>query len=72
MPLLAAEFAARSKQEQDVVVAPGPIFGVYGDEREDELKRALRICFSWEKEELLVEGVQRLGALVRNMLSEVR
>ena len=71
-PLLASEFAVRSKEEHNVVVAPGPIFGVYGDEREEELKRAVRLCFSWEKEELLVEGIERLGTLVKGMLDAAR
>ena len=71
-PLFANQVAARLQERHSVVVAPGPLFGVKGDEREAELERAVRLCFSWEKEAFLVEGVQRLGAVVRRMLDEAK
>ena len=71
-PLLANELAVRTKQEHNVVIAPGPIFGVYGDEREGELKRAVRLSFSWVDEDLLREGIEKIAAEVRLMLDEAK
>ena len=67
-PLLASEFAARAKEKQNVIVSPGPSFAVYGDEREEELKHSVRLCFSWVDEPLLEEGVGRLAVEVKEML----
>ena len=71
-PLLAEEVAARVREDHNVIVAPGPLFGVYGDERTEELARAIRLCFSWEDKKLLVEGVTALAAAVEVMLQEAK
>ena len=78
-PLLnAADIAKRAKEEENVILAPGPIFGVAGDDMvgellrgaKDELVHGVRLCFTWEDERVLEEGVERLGAVFRKSLSE--
>lgn len=71
-PLKADELALRAREEENVIIAPGPIFGVYGDTTIVDLGRKVRICFSWEEEDRLVEGVERLQRVIRRMLMEVR
>lgn len=66
----AKQFARRAQQEQNVLVASGESFEVYGDEESVPCRRGLRMCFAWEKPELLVEGVRRLGKVLRDMLEE--
>lgn len=67
-PLSAREISARLKRERNIIIAEGPLFAVYGDERNEELERAVRVCFSWEDEDLLVEGIEILGEVVEQML----
>jgi hypothetical protein len=59
--------ATRAKVKENLIVAHGNLFEVYGDEEAVRFYRWLRLCFAWEKEEMLVEGIQRLGKVIRNM-----
>ncbi|KAL2263977.1 hypothetical protein VTK26DRAFT_3761 [Humicola hyalothermophila] len=67
----ADEVAARARAEEELIVAPGRLFEVKGDEGSARFPGHLRLCFSWEEEENLVEGVRRLGRLLRRMLDGV-
>ena len=67
VPLEAAEVAMYAEQEENLIIAPGPIFGVYGDEEAVNLKREVRLCFSWEEEDRLVEGIERLGQVMTRL-----
>ncbi|KAK3353673.1 pyridoxal phosphate-dependent transferase [Lasiosphaeria hispida] len=59
----AAEVAERARAEE-LIVAPGGMFEVgMGDG--GRFERNLRLCFSWEEEEVVVEGVERLGTVLR-------
>lgn len=73
-PMQAEEVALRARQEENLIIAPGPIFAVYGDEKAVDLERKVRVCFSWEPEAMLAEGIQRLaqviGSLKRNQRQE--
>lgn len=66
-PLNARELAAAAKEVENVIIAPGSLFGVDGDSTEDDFERGIRLCFSWEDEEKLGEGVERLARTVRRM-----
>ena len=66
--ILAEDFACRAQQDQNVLVASGESFEVHGDEESVPCRNGLRISFAWEDPELLVEGVRRLGTLLRDML----
>ncbi|POR32348.1 Uncharacterized protein TPAR_07450 [Tolypocladium paradoxum] len=54
-------------EEENLVVGYGNMFAVHGDEGAATFDREIRLCFAWEPEESLVEGVQRLGGLLRRM-----
>ena len=68
-PLDAQALAAQAKAEENVVIAPGSLFGVNGDSKEADFEREIRLCFSWEEEEKLGEGIERLAETVRRMQS---
>ena len=63
-PLQAEEVAMFAKRDENLVIAPGPIFAVYGDEKAVDLVGNVRICFSWEEEGKLVDGIRRLGQVI--------
>ncbi len=64
--LKAHEVVKRAKSEESLIIPEGPLFGVRGDAWQD-LDDKVRLCFSWEEEELLVEGIQRLARVVDRM-----
>ena len=65
--LRASDVAARAQAEENVIIAPGPLFGVSGDSKPDDFGQGIRLCFSWEEEGKLQEGVERLGRAIRRM-----
>ena len=65
-PLDAEEIAMLAKRDANLIIAPGRIFGVYGDETAVDLKGKVRVCFSWEEEDRLAEGIQRLRQVIVN------
>jgi len=69
-PLIADDVAIEARQEESLIIGPGPLFGVYGDAHEEGLKDKVRLCFAWEEEELLPEGIQRLSRVIRAMQNE--
>ncbi|GAB1316745.1 Valine--pyruvate aminotransferase [Madurella fahalii] len=66
----AREIAERAEQEENLIVAPGRLFEVLGDEETARFPRNIRLCFSWEEEEDVVEGVRRLGRVLRRMCDQ--
>ncbi|KAM3067241.1 Valine--pyruvate aminotransferase [Clarireedia jacksonii] len=56
-------------QKENLVVAPGKIFEVVGDESV-KLERGLRLCFACEEEADLAEGVSRLARVVRGVMDK--
>ena len=66
-PIRAEEVAVRAQQDENLIVAPGRIFAVYGDETAVDLERKVRICFSWEQEAMLAEGIRRLAQVIGSM-----
>jgi DNA-binding transcriptional MocR family regulator len=66
----AKEVAARAREEENLIVANGELFEVFGDEEAVDLGRWMRVCFAWEDTERLVEGIERLGRVVQRLLSE--
>ena len=63
-PLQTEEVAMIAKRDENLVIAPGSIFAVYGDEKAVDLVRNVRICFSWEEEGKLADGIRRLGQVI--------
>ncbi|KAK4140841.1 pyridoxal phosphate-dependent transferase [Dichotomopilus funicola] len=64
----ASAVAERAKTEENLIVAPGKIFEVAGDEAAAQFPRNVRLSFAWADEDEIVEGVARLGRVVRKML----
>jgi len=60
----AAEVARRAKQDENLVIAPGNMFQVKGDVDAVRFDNNLRLCYSWEDEEQLLEGVERLARVL--------
>jgi DNA-binding transcriptional MocR family regulator len=52
--------ALKAREQENLIVAPGKLFEVYGDDSVT-FTNSIRLCFSWEEEEDLAEGVKRLG-----------
>ncbi|AEO60538.1 hypothetical protein MYCTH_2309805 [Thermothelomyces thermophilus ATCC 42464] len=63
-----AVVAERARAEEDLIVAPGQIFEVAGDEDSARFPRNLRLSYSWADEEDIVEGIERLATVLRRML----
>lgn len=66
-PIRAEEVAMRAQEEENLIIAPGPMFAVYSDEQAVDLERKVRVCFSWEQEAMLAEGIQRLAQVIVSM-----
>jgi DNA-binding transcriptional MocR family regulator len=62
----AEDVAGRSKQEENLIVAPGHIFEVSNDPS-IKFENSLRVCFSWEGEEDSEEGIARLARVVSDV-----
>lgn len=66
--MVASEFARVCKEEEGVVVAPGGMFEVPGDEGV-RFEGNVRLCFAWEERERLVEGVRRMKRAAERALT---
>ncbi|OAA68322.1 aminotransferase, class i/classii [Niveomyces insectorum RCEF 264] len=64
--VLAAAVASRAQTDENLVVATGGMFEVKGDEAAARFDHHLRLCYAWEDEARLVEGVERLARVLRN------
>lgn len=69
-PLRADELATIARQEHKVHVIAGNFFRVQGDPNtsKNDFDRGIRLCFAWEDEEKLAEGVRRLACAIRSAL----
>ncbi|EPE36780.1 PLP-dependent transferase [Glarea lozoyensis ATCC 20868] len=54
----------KARQQENLIVAPGKLFEVYGDESVT-FPNSIRLCFSFEEEKDLAEGVERLGNAIK-------
>lgn len=70
--LSASALAKRCNEDVDVILAPGSIFEVPGDESAVGFDGHVRLCFAWESENRLTEGVKRVAMVARSMLDEER
>ncbi|KAK4222341.1 putative aminotransferase [Podospora fimiseda] len=68
----AKEVADMAKIKENLIVAEGPLFEVAGDEDSARFGGNLRLCFSWEEEGRIVEGVKRLARVLKGMERERR
>ncbi|KAL9581291.1 MAG: hypothetical protein Q9212_003983 [Teloschistes hypoglaucus] len=70
-PLLANDVAQQAREGENLIIGEGPLFAVAGDERSKDLERQVRVCFSWEEEEKLAEGIARLATVIDGMQTEL-
>lgn len=66
-PLSAKGVAMLAKKDRNLVIAPGNIFAITGDKKPAGFFRQVRVCFSWEQEEMLAEGIRRLGWVISSI-----
>lgn len=65
VPLSAAEISQNAESTQNLVVGNGDIFIVPSYLAPENLYQGLRLCFMWEDNERLVEGVKRLAVVIK-------
>ncbi|KEQ67311.1 PLP-dependent transferase [Aureobasidium melanogenum CBS 110374] len=63
----AIDFAKRCQDEAQVIVAPGSIFEVPGDDSV-KFEHSIRLTFSWIDEHLMVEAVKRISTVLERCL----
>ncbi|KAM3511905.1 hypothetical protein MY11210_004446 [Beauveria gryllotalpidicola] len=49
------------RYEEDIIIGHGQMFTVHGDEKSATFNKHVRLSFSWEAEEDLVDGIKRIG-----------
>lgn len=66
----AKELTTRAQGEENLVVAGGGLFEVPGDNQNvgTEFDDCIRLCFTFEEEPRLLEGVERLGRVIGRIL----
>nr|POE73076.1 uncharacterized protein CFP56_31015 [Quercus suber] len=63
--ITAEALAKRCLDEENVVIAPGPLFEVHG---QISFNGHIRLCWAREEKSLLAEGVKRVAAAAKRML----
>lgn len=58
-------------KEENIVLGRGSMFAVRGDEEGAKFDNQIRLCFSWEPEEALVDAIRRLGLLIQRMQANI-
>jgi DNA-binding transcriptional MocR family regulator len=53
--------------DENLIIGTGNMFEVKGDEESAKFDKQIRLCFSWEPEEDIVEGVERLGRVLQRI-----
>ncbi|PYI26903.1 aminotransferase [Aspergillus indologenus CBS 114.80] len=69
---VSSEDADREAAKQGLVIGKGGLFAVPGPDTGGSRERVdgfLRLCFMWENEDRLVEGVERLEMVLRGLLA---
>lgn len=69
---LLARDLAKACQEEGVIVAPGEMFEVPGDFNKVNFPTSVRLCFAWEQEANLKEGIRRMARASQRLLKEER
>jgi DNA-binding transcriptional MocR family regulator len=68
-PLDANQVCEKALEMQNLELGNGNLFSVpEGESQCVNLHRCLRLCFMWEDDEQLVEGIDRLAAVIRALL----
>ncbi|KHN99302.1 aminotransferase [Metarhizium album ARSEF 1941] len=68
VPLSSKLVADVAVKEENLAIGYGCMFEVRGDEGSAPFDGDIRICFAWEAEDALIQGIHRLGSLLKRML----
>jgi DNA-binding transcriptional MocR family regulator len=68
--ITAEQIAEAAKEKENLVVGYGGLFEVWGDEQAAKFRQWIRVCFAWEDEENLTEGIIRLARVVSDKLKD--
>ncbi|GFF24852.1 uncharacterized protein YER152C [Aspergillus udagawae] len=71
-PLTARNVTERALREENLIVGNGDIFIVPEDQPSLYQDQCLRLCFAWEDERSLTEGVRRLEKVLVRMINEAK
>lgn len=63
----ADDVAAKAREMENLIIAEGSMFRVPSDSDEQTLSEQVRLSFSWEAEDDLEEGIERLGKVIRRL-----
>ncbi|KAH8651031.1 pyridoxal phosphate-dependent transferase [Xylariales sp. PMI_506] len=66
----AQELADRCAAQENLVIGEGSLFEVPGDEGSAGFGDEVRLCFTWEEEGTLIEGIERMGRVLAQMIRE--
>ncbi|KAI9701011.1 MAG: hypothetical protein M1836_001679 [Candelina mexicana] len=70
--LQAKEVVRRCGEDEELIVSSGSAFEVAGDEGGARFEGFVRICWAWEEEGAIEEGVRRLGRVIGGMVGRER
>ncbi|EXJ87721.1 hypothetical protein A1O1_04646 [Capronia coronata CBS 617.96] len=68
----ATRFAEVAERQENVIVGSGENFEVVGDEASVRIKHGVRLCFAWEDEDRIVEGIRRLGKVLEQAMANIK
>lgn len=69
IPLDANQVCQKAIDTQNLGLGNGGLFSVPGGgSRDADLHRSLRLCFMWEDDEHLVDGINRLSIVIKSLL----
>jgi DNA-binding transcriptional MocR family regulator len=69
--LLAKDVREVANDRENLIIGGGDLFEVHGD-KNFKFGKSIRLCFAWEQEENISEGVQRLARAIKRILPQRR
>ncbi|KAJ3497401.1 hypothetical protein NLG97_g1933 [Lecanicillium saksenae] len=55
------------RSEENIIIGHGDMFTVHGDERSAGFSNSVRLSFTWESEEDIIDGIKRVGQTILRM-----
>ncbi|PSR90611.1 pyridoxal phosphate-dependent transferase [Coniella lustricola] len=65
----AKDIAQRAMEDENLLVPAGSTFSVKGDDQAVDLENCVRLCYSWEDDKDLLEGIDRLERVIDSLQS---
>lgn len=70
--LTAEELSEACTKQAEVIIAPGKMFEVPGDDKLVNFPTSIRLCFAWETDDHLKHGIEWIAKVAKKLLSEER